>query len=110
MICDRCKKNRAQHYKKIEINGKQQFLHLCTNCINEEAQNQFTQAKVGESLQKSEQNFTENRLCPICFSSIKSIRKAGLVGCANCYNVFRAELLKNIEKIQKATSHTGKKK
>lgn len=109
MLCDKCGKERAEHYKKTVVNGQQCFLHLCTNCLNNLNKTGYTIAKIGENL-KTEQKKDENKICPVCFSSLASIKKTGLIGCSKCYEIFKEDILKNIKNIQNSTIHIGKKK
>lgn len=112
MICDICKKNKANTYKKIEDRGEVKFYHLCPDCASKLSSSSFKNISIGEKLQvKKEQNTKkEAKICPVCFSSFNSILKSGKFGCSFCYEMFKDEFEKSILNVQDGKVHVGKRR
>lgn len=115
MLCDKCKKNQANVFVKENINGKISEQHLCSECaggkfikpsfdnfwdMSAYLTNMFPSSKL--------QELPEEKICPVCKSSLNDIIQSGKVGCGNCYSVYETELLPNIRRIHGNVLHTGK--
>ncbi len=119
MICDRCKKNQANIFYTVLIEGRAQEVHLCYECANEIMEENFKVAG-GEdflnNLVKNIFNFTSNQEeededldieCSHCHTRYGEYRKTGVVGCEFCYSVFKPVIVSNLEKSQGSSYHRG---
>lgn len=125
MLCERCKQRNATTHYTQNINGTQTEMHICEKCAAElsgQFENEYGkffnnfglgldymltsllgQDFIGENLLASK----EER-CPMCQSTLSSIRKSGNVGCSKCYETFKEQLMPFIQRIHGKTSHNGK--
>lgn len=117
MLCDSCKKRKANfHYTKI-INGKMEELHLCESCAFENQEfdidKPFSIHKLFAGLFDSSKNELEeeqkNIICSNCGLSFNRFQKTGKLGCANCYDEFSEHLQPIISGIHGHNHHIGKK-
>ncbi len=128
MICDFCKKNKADiHLIKI-INNKVEKVNLCKECIKnfnflseEDFINDLTKilSKIFEidikiyNDSESSNLFNliddkENKKCSYCNIDLNTVKKIGRVGCPKCYEEFRKNLYPLIKSIHGNLDHKGK--
>jgi protein arginine kinase activator len=128
MICDFCKKNKADiHLIKI-INNKVEKINLCKECIKnfnflseEDFINDLTKilSKVFEidiKIYKDNESSSlfnliddkGNKKCSYCKIDLNTVKKIGRVGCPKCYEEFRENLYPIIKSIHGSLGHKGK--
>ena len=112
MICDKCGKNKANTYKKVEEENGTKFYHLCGRCAEKISSAGFQNLNIGERLEAQRERPTkkEAKVCPVCFSSFSSILKTGKFGCSRCYEMFKDEFEKSILNVQDGKEHVGKRR
>jgi protein arginine kinase activator len=111
MTCEKCHKNHATYHLTAKENGVMREAHLCEECARQAGVNLKFNFTIGELLG----NLMEPKVpkvhqvrCPECGISYAEFKTKARLGCAHDYDVFRAELLRLLEKIHGSTSHAGK--
>lgn len=131
MQCQHCKQQAATIHLTEITNGQRQETHLCEDCaeqrglaiknqvpINEllstllasQGASPHAASQEGEGKPTQEESTSPTALaCPACGITFDQFRKETLLGCPSDYEVFKAPLLKIIEKTQAGNiSHCGK--
>ncbi len=107
MLCDKCKKNKANIQYSQVINGLKVDYNLCKNCFdkinysNSFFYNFFPSSNLVD-------NYSKNYVCNICGNTFEHFKNSGKIGCANCYKVFREKLNPIFNSMQAKNIHTGK--
>lgn len=114
MICDKCKKNKANlHFTKV-INGKKEELNLCDKCALENQElgfdNPFSIHKLftGFFNNIDEVNIGDDIRCSNCNLSFNQFKRVGKLGCSSCYDEFKEYLNPIIKGVQGHLKHRGK--
>ena len=91
-------------------------IHLCDTCAQEKGTNFKTHFAVGDLLGglADLQQFTKagkelSGKCGSCGLTYEDFGKNGRLGCAQCYQSFSKMLLPLIKRIQRSTTHVGKR-
>lgn len=127
MQCQHCKQQAATIHLTEITNGQRQETHLCEDCAQQQGlaiknqvpinellstllSSQGASAQPAEKAKSSKQEPAPAALtCPACGMTFEQFRKETLLGCPADYEVFKAPLLRIIEKAQAgSTSHCGK--
>mgnify|MGYP002623552117 CR=1 FL=1 len=114
MICDLCGENEAVLFIEQTNANTKRKLNLCVDCAREHGVSPDSKS-IGRSLvalfdsllgrapiAKTE----DNRLCPVCGTSVKEIQMARSAGCPECYSIFKKEVKDVFKKIG-VTSYKG---
>lgn len=117
MICNLCGTQEATIHLTEIINDKMAEIHLCEACAQEKGTDFKTHFNVGDLLAglpeiSSPIKAPEKRLagkCPECGLTYEEFGKSGRLGCQHCYEAFSKLLLPLIKRVQRSTTHTGKK-
>lgn len=114
MKCDECDELATVHTAKV-VAGQKQEIHLCRKCA--EKRQLISEDKV--NLPMAVKQFVGNvglvtsdlaKLgCPDCGIKFMDFRKIGRLGCPYDYIVFRAGILPLLDRVHRATHHTGKR-
>lgn len=114
MLCQRCKKNKANTVFTQTINGKTVTEHICSDCAGKVMN--ATAAEFGSWFDEfpfagfmSMPRAISNKRCESCGMSFDEIMEAGRLGCAECYSVFASELAPTIQNIHGKSNHIGKR-
>ena len=118
MNCEKCKKNHATYHLTANENGVMREAHLCEECAKQTDvlhKIHFSiNAILGSPLElkapapSAASSKAAQVKCPECGITYGEFKSKARLGCANDYEVFRAELVRLLEKIHGATSHAGK--
>ena len=111
MNCERCKKQHATYHLTAIEDGSKKEAHLCEDCAR--------QAGVGIKF-----NFSINDVvggppspmpkpkskvaCPDCGITYSEFKSKARLGCARDYEVFEKDVVRLLEKVHGASTHTGK--
>ncbi len=118
MICNLCGAQEATIHLTEIINDQMAEIHLCEACAQEKGTDFKTHFNVGDLLAGLTEIGTkplktpEKRLagkCPDCGLTYEEFGKTGRLGCQHCYEAFAKLLLPLIKRVQRSTTHTGKK-
>ncbi len=125
MLCDRCKKNEATIHIETIHNGKRVKTNLCAECAKlEEAKGALAalgfnlaevlfQKMTNKSAAPAEvqkEDPASAVICPVCHWTLEKIKSHnGQLGCPNCYQAFAPMIEDVIGKVQKGSSHAGKR-
>jgi len=92
-------------------------VHLCENCAQEKGTDFKTHfnlgdlmvdfTETGKSTKTPEKRFAGR--CPECGMTYEDFGKTGRLGCPTCYEAFGKLLLPLIKRVQRSTSHVGKR-
>lgn len=106
MICDKCKKNKANFQYSQVINGLKVDYNLCKNCFNNinYSNSFFYNFFPNSDLVDSYNSY----VCNICGNTFEQFKNIGKMGCSNCYNTFREKLNSIFNNVQEKNIHTGK--
>lgn len=125
MLCEKCKQKEAVTHIRQNINGVTNEMHLCESCAAEVSgkfENEYGKilSDFGFGIDSMlgsifGQDFLPEGLisekverCPMCGTTINSIRKTGNAGCGKCYETFRSQLMPLIGRIHGKTVHNGR--
>ncbi len=115
MLCENCNERPATyHVVEITDNGKNE-LHLCEKCAHEKnialppslSLNEILGSLMEAHAEKDAPELA-NTVCPNCGITYAEFRRGGRLGCPQDYTVFEKGMVPFLERIQGATSHTGK--
>ena len=106
MICDFCHEREAVIFmEQMTGIGQRRKINICLECamergispdpknIESSIGNLFKELADG-SKKISEK---ENRICPVCGTSLGEIRKTGKAGCPECYAIFKNDIRQMLE-------------
>ena len=111
MNCEKCHKNHATYHLTAIENGNKREAHLCEECARQAGLGMkfnFTMSDILGTLVETKIPKGGGLRCPECGITFADFKAKARLGCANDYEVFKTELLKLLEKVHGATSHTGK--
>lgn len=97
MLCEKCGKNTATNFKKLE-DGKE--IYICQECLDN------IEALMDLKIFLSPEDGKKKCICGTTFIEIS---ESGIVGCQNCYKTFKKELAPIISKIHTGEVHMGKR-
>ena len=112
MKCERCNKQPATYHLTAIENGSTKEAHLCEGCAR--------QAGVGGKLNlnfsiddilgrsKKPKSKASKIACPDCGFTYTEFKSKARLGCARDYEVFEKEVVRLLEKVHGASTHTGK--
>lgn len=116
MICNICGAQEATIHLTEIINSQMMEIHLCETCAQEKGTDFKTHFAVGDLLGglADLQQFTKAGKepagkCEACGLTYEDFGKNGRLGCAQCYQSFSKMLLPLIKRIQRSTTHVGKR-
>ncbi len=109
MKCDKCGKPSVYHSTMI-INGVSETKNLCRDCAIKEG------VFVNEPSSIFDDMFSlfsdvlpfkeiENKVCPVCKTSLREFKSTGKLGCINCYDVFSKEIGDIVKRIAPKEKH-----
>lgn len=115
MLCEICKKEKANvHFTQI-VNGEITEMHLCESCAEEKGIDEisffssFALADLLSGLTDLEIVSTKEKVkCKNCGLSYHDFNRTGRLGCSECYKIFHANLLPLLKRIHGKTEHIGK--
>ncbi len=101
MVCDFCHERESVIYlEQITVNGQKRRINLCMECAIERGispdpkniENSIGQLfrELSAKAKKLEQE--NSRMCPVCGTSLREIRKTAKTGCPECYAIFKNEI------------------
>ncbi len=103
MLCDFCHEREAVIFlEQMTGAGQRRKINICSECALERGISpdpRSIESSLGD-LFKELSTITRqiqrenNRLCPVCGTSIGSIRKSGQAGCPECYAIFKDDIRK----------------
>jgi|YNPMSStandDraft_1061717.scaffolds.fasta_scaffold10805_2 protein arginine kinase activator len=114
MFCD----NPATIHLTDIVQRQKREMHLCERCARER---KLLPAPMGAPLNlkallqfllqalRSFESHQDTRSCPKCGLTYASLKAEGRMGCASDYTLFRSTLEPLLERIHRATEHTGKR-
>jgi protein arginine kinase activator len=114
MNCEKCKKNRATLHVTAKENDVMREIHLCEECARQTGVNvsfNFTIGGILGSLMEppaSKSGKSSHLKCSECGITYPEFKTKARLGCAEDYEVFKAELLRLLDKIHGSTTHAGK--
>lgn len=114
MKCQYCSNPATVHLTDV-VKKQKKELHLCQACAekqqmlqhNELNLNVIVQSLLGQHVGPLPDELAR-LTCPRCGIKFMEFRAEGRLGCPHDYEVFRGELEKLLERIHRATRHTGK--
>ena len=98
MLCDFCHEQEAVIFlEQMNNNGQKRKINICMDCAlergitNDPASIEVSIGNLFKELSEiSKKVLTENnKLCPVCGTSLGSIKKTGITGCPECYAIFK---------------------
>ena len=115
IVCDLCGENPAVLFiEQTNANGKRK-LNLCINCAKEHGVSPDSKT-IGRSLaalfdsllgRKNFQKPQDNKLCPVCGSSVNEIQMTRRAGCPECYSIFKNEVKDIFKKMGVTSAYKG---
>lgn len=116
MVCDFCHENEAVIFlEQVSGNGQKRKLNICMDCAIERgisSDPKSIEASIGNLFKE----FTEttkriqalnNRMCPVCGTTIGDIKRKGIAGCPECYAIFKTEIRGYLENIGLKEHYSG---
>lgn len=115
MLCESCKKNKANlHYTQV-IDGKIQEKHLCEECASKkykfDFESPFSLDKIFTGLIdniKEDKKEKEELKCKNCGLTYSEFRREGKFGCSDCYRNFEDNIYPLIKGLHGHNVHRGK--
>lgn len=113
--CDDCPEPATVHVSRV-VDGSKQEVHLCRACaekrklilVDQKLNLPAVAKKVAASVQVVPSDLAKME-CPDCGTKYMDFRKTGRLGCPYDYVAFRGGLLTLIERVHRASRHTGKR-
>ncbi len=117
MICNICGSQEATIHLTEIVNSQMIEIHLCETCAQEKGTDFKTHFAVGDligSLADADEGLKAGKplvsaKCPDCGLTYDEFGKSGRLGCAGCYAAFSKMLLPLIKRVQRSTTHVGKR-
>lgn len=116
MVCDFCNERDAVIFlEQVDSNGQKRKINICMECAMERGISpnpKSIESSIGELFKEianvSKKIIADNsRMCPVCGTSIASIRKSKIVGCPECYAIFKADIRKILNDKGISSFYTG---
>ncbi len=116
MICSSCHQNEATIHLTEIVNNQMVEIHLCETCGEEKGTDFKTHFNFSELLSglsdlgsafRSEQK--SDAKCKVCGLTFEEFGKTGRLGCASCYQSLSKMLVPLVKRVQRSTTHMGKK-
>ena len=119
MLCDVCKKKKANVFIKKSMEGEVREHRLCDDCagsaghgldlyglsydvfpsISDMLAGFSDIGKIGDS---------EGQSCPVCGTTFSDFQHRGRLGCGSCYETFSEKLTTLMMRLQGSVQHAGK--
>jgi protein arginine kinase activator len=116
MVCNLCGVNESTIHLTEIVNNQMVEIHLCETCAQEKGTDFKTHFNVGDLLAgltdiSKLSTGLEKTLaqCPQCAMTYEEFGKKGRLGCSTCYAAFEKLLIPLIRRVQRSTSHLGKR-
>jgi len=117
MLCNVCGVNEASIHLTEIINNQMIEMHLCESCAQEKGTDFKTHFNFGDLLAGLSDTVGpvkegEKRAvlkCSGCGMIYDEFSKTGRLGCAQCYDTFSRQLMPLVKRIQRSTTHLGKR-
>ncbi|MFO0945087.1 MAG: UvrB/UvrC motif-containing protein [Planctomycetota bacterium] len=113
--CDDCPEPATVHVSRV-VEGSKQEMHLCRACAEKRklilVDQKLNLPAVAKNMAASVQVVPSDLAkmeCPDCGTKYMEFRKTGRLGCPYDYVAFRHGLLPLIERVHRASRHTGKR-
>ena len=116
MLCDLCGENEAVLYIEQSNANSKRKLNLCVECARANGVSPDSKT-IGRSLamlfdsllgkNKIQPKKEDNRVCPVCGSSVREITMLRQAGCPECYSVFKNETIESFKKISVIPPYKG---
>lgn len=105
MICDFCHEREAVIFMEQMNGGQKRKINICFECAMERgisSDPKSIESSIGnlfKELSEASKKIAEkeNRICPVCGTSLGSIRKSGKAGCPECYEIFKNDVRQMLE-------------
>jgi protein arginine kinase activator len=115
MLCDFCHEREAVFFIEQVGPSSRRKLNICMECAVKRGitpDPQSLEKSVGglfaELSNVSKQIAEEDtRVCPVCGTSLASIRKTNRLGCPECYSIFKKEIADMLKSVGQTGSYTG---
>ncbi len=114
MKCERCKKQPATYHLTAIENGSKKEAHLCEECalqagVGTKLNFNFSiDDIVGGTTAPKSKSKASKVACPDCGITYSEFKSKVRLGCARDYEVFEKEMVRLLEQIHGASTHTGK--
>ena len=116
MLCSSCQQSEATIHLTEIVNNQMMEIHLCETCAEEkgaEFKTHFNFSDLLSGLSDIGSMFgTERKVdisCKTCGLTFEEFGKTGRLGCADCYQTLSKMLLPLVKRVQRATTHMGKR-
>ncbi|WP_125153890.1 UvrB/UvrC motif-containing protein [Clostridium rectalis] len=123
MLCEMCKKNKANVHITRIINGTTKQANVCEECAKQmsgfnisadmNVNSPFTFQNILGGImdyinQPTQDNIDSISICENCKTTYKDFRETGLVGCSECYEKFNNMIMPVVRRVQGSIEHSGK--
>ena len=102
MLCEMCASKEANVAVELNENKKIKKLYLCHDCADRigliPEQDKIRKLILQKIKENNDSDGDFSRLCPVCGTSLKSIKTAFCAGCPECYHVFYSEIKEILNK------------
>ncbi|MBQ3671648.1 MAG: UvrB/UvrC motif-containing protein [Treponema sp.] len=115
MICDLCNKREAILYIEQANEGGKRKLNLCYECAKENGVSPDSKT-IGKSLALLFDAFLgrpkkvspdDSHLCPVCGTSLTTIKTIRRAGCPECYAIFKNDIAELYKQMGITAPYTG---
>lgn len=116
MLCGSCHQNEATIHLTEIVNNQMVEVHLCETCAEEKGADVKTHFNFSELLSglsdmggllPSKESVEVS--CKACGLTFTEFSKTGRLGCAGCYQSLGKALFPLIKRVQRSTTHSGKR-
>ena len=112
MLCEMCASKEANVAVELNENKQIKKLYLCHDCADRigliPEQDKIRKLILQKIKENNDSDGDFSRLCPVCGTSLKSIKTAFCAGCPECYHVFYSEIKEILNKKGLSLSYSGK--
>ena len=114
MNCERCKKLHATYHLTAIENGEKKEAHLCEDCARQAGVGikfnfSINDVVGGMTAPLSKPKTKASKVsCPDCGITYSEFKSKARLGCARDYEVFEKDVVRLLEKVHGASTHTGK--
>ena len=101
MICDFCHEREAVIFmEQTSTDGSRRKINICLECAMERGISpdpKSIESSIGNLFRElanvsKKISERENKLCPVCGTSLKEITRNGKTGCPECYAIFKNDV------------------